>query len=246
MCSKKLILSLIIFISVSKIIFAQTTITEKYKNQLTQFDSLNNIKDTTAKRILQSITNGADFHKNDTLKVLIYGSWERYYVMNGDVNLVNSNCDKCLEIALRNKMYAYASNCLGSNGMSYFRANQIDSAVKSFKKGLEYARLGKDTFNINKSLMALANCYSRQSRYNESNKILLENVDKIKNKGTQAVAYATIADNYMALNSTAELDHYYIKAINNLKEDAYTQLLWGTMHRFGTYLYKRENTEISN
>ena len=229
-----------VFLISSESVFGQTNITEKYKNQFTQFDSLNNIKDTTAKYVLQSITNSPDFNKNDTLKVLVYGSWERYYIMNGNVNLVNSNCDKCLEIALKNKMYAHASTCLGSNGMCYFRANEIDSAVKCFEKGLEYARLGKDTFNINKSLMALANCYSRQSKYNESNKILLENVDKIYNKGTQAVAYATIADNYMALNSTAELDHYYIKAINNLRGEEYTQLLWGTIHRYGSYLYNKE------
>ena len=221
--------------------FGQTKISDKYKNQFTQFDSLNNIKDTTAKSILVSISNNSDYNKNDTLKVLVYSAWERYYIMNENVNLVNSNCDECLKIALKNKMFAHASICLGSKGMACFRANEIDTAVKTFEKSLEYARLGKDTFNINKSLMALANCLARQSKYNESNKILLENIDKIKDKGTQAVAYATIADNYMALNSTAELDQYYIKAINNLRDgEEYTQLLWGTIHRYGSYLYNRE------
>jgi two-component sensor histidine kinase len=219
---------------------AQVSVAEKFKSQLAKFDSLNNISDSSSYKILTNLESELDYKNNDTLKLLVFAAWERYYTINADINKVNAYCGKCLDVALKSKLFSYASTCMGSKGMAYFQAGLLDSALTVFKQGLQYARQATDTFNINKSLMALANTYSRKSMYKESNEILLENVDKIVNLQTQAVAYATIADNYMALGSKTKLDHYFLKAIDNLRGKETNQLLWGTIFRYAGYLYNKE------
>jgi tetratricopeptide (TPR) repeat protein len=208
----KSIFLFLITLMLCKNISAQVYISSKYKPVIATFDSLNNLNLVDAKNILLEVEKSTDFVKNDSVKLIVFCAWERFYITNSDINKVNQYCKLVLELSLKNKMYGFASTALGSSGMAYFRANKIDSALVCFQNGLQYAQKGNDTFNINKSLMAIANTYARQSKFKESNEILLANIDKIVNNETKAVAYTTIADNYMSLDSKATLDQYYLKA----------------------------------
>lgn len=219
-------------------VFGQTGIMEKYAPIFAKFDSLNNLHDKNAADILIEIEKTKDLKFNDTLQINLNYSWEKYYIINYDLEKVRKYCTTCEQIAIKNKKQELSTNCFSSLGMAYFKIGEYDSAVLVFKKALKLAQIGTNDYY--KVLMGLANSLSSNGNFKESNTLLLNNIDLITNKGTKAVAYATIASNYESLDSKMELDNYYLKAIENLKGEEYSDIIGGNMYRYASYLKKRK------
>lgn len=209
---------------------------QNIKSELNKFDSLNGAQSKDAKKVLVQLQN-SKIYKHDSIKALVFNSYIRYHLSTeSDITKVNKYCDSCVQFALKSKKLSIVSSCYHNQAVAYHYKNEIDTAIIIERKALDYAKQAKDDKNYYVALIAIARRYYYQAKYKESNDLIIENIDKIEDKETKAVAFLILASNYRSLGSKIKLDKYYLDAISNFRKISNQRLLGSAILEYCNYL----------
>lgn len=215
---------------------------KKYKKFIDSFNSVFSQDKNEALKIINQMKSTDEYKKNDTLKILVKKFEIATQITHGnDQKIVNKLCNECIDFSVKNKLYSYASQCAHNKAVSYHYRDKIDSANIIDRQALEFAKLAKNETPYYIALVAIANRLSYLGKLKESNQLLVDNYNLIKDKETKAVALLYIARNYKDLGDKRSLDNYYLNSISSLKQIKKPKLLTDVIYEYCNYLIDRKD-----